>query len=523
VNLACKTLQKLQYRWRHFYGVVKTEINPIDGFYFAMHTPLSPSHRLSFYTVLGLTLGLAVLTSAVGAQTPPDSVHLPEGTLGPVTLKASLQQTQTLPVNLQDVLNLALGKSIVVQQAQTQEKKARLSLKQTWAELLPDVTVQYNQSRFVGVFQIFGGDNLDISRTTYQPQISANYTLYPGGKNLWEIKASKQRAQAQENLTEAARQEALLAVSNAYYGLQQAYWQKAITLQALEETQKRVDLTEARFNNGVGLKLDWLQAKTELANRKADLLTAESSIISASQTLAQLLDMDLAVNLVPKDLDAGPSPVVDPSATFLGVKTLQQQVHPTLLAFKKLKEAAHTDVTVSVSDLVPKIDLNTYFNGTGPALDRMGISKFGGFQVSTNLLENMGFAKPLQIRQAKASAKSADLSFRDTARQLEQALVEDWTDAEALRQKMTLAREGLESSKMAFEQAYGRLQEGVGTSLDVDNAQTRLTQARQNVAKAFLDFNQGQIQLLKTLGILSIDTLTQGNPQYGLRPLFSNP
>lgn len=510
----------------HFLKHPRGDVDP-------MHTiHLKYAYKTTFCLILtALTLCLlgskaqaGELATDLAPATPTERVTestLPEGTLGPVTLKASLQQTQTLPVSLLDILNLASGKSLSIQLAQAEEKEAKTRLQQTWAELLPDVTLQYTQSRFVGVFQIFGGDNIEVFRTTYQPQVSANYTLYPAGKNLWEIKASKERAQAQINLTEETRQKALLEVSQAYYQLQKAYWLKAITLQALAETQKRVALTEARFNSGIGLKLDWLQAKAEQANRQSDLLTAESAITQASQQLAARLDMDLNINLVPTALDAGPMPLVSSQTSFEVAKTLQKQEHPQLHALQNLHRAAKTDVIVRVADLVPQINVTGYFNGTGPALDRLGLSKFGGVQVSTNLFENMGLAKPLQIKQAKTAAHSAELSLREATRFLEASLAQDWTQAEAQRQKINLAREGLTSAKLAYEQAFGRLEAGVGTSLDVDVAQTRLTQARQNVAMAFLDFNQGQLTLLKTLGTLSLNTLTQGNPSYGLLPVPS--
>lgn len=55
-----------------------------------------------------------------------------------------------------------------------------------------------------------------------------------------------------------------------------------------------------------------------------------------------------------------------------------------------------------------------------------------------------------------------------------------------------------------------RLTNGVGTNIDVINAQRDFTQALVRKAQAIVAFNIQQAQLLRDIGVISYDTITSG-------------
>lgn len=64
------------------------------------------------------------------------------------------------------------------------------------------------------------------------------------------------------------------------------------------------------------------------------------------------------------------------------------------------------------------------------------------------------------------------------------------------------------SSREQLRVAVTRLEEGVGIDVDVVNAQRNYTDALINKANAIIKFNQSQISLLRTIGRISVDTVT---------------
>ncbi|MBH9758330.1 TolC family protein, partial [Clostridioides difficile] len=58
--------------------------------------------------------------------------------------------------------------------------------------------------------------------------------------------------------------------------------------------------------------------------------------------------------------------------------------------------------------------------------------------------------------------------------------------------------------------AKKRMQAGIGLNIDVLNAQRDLTQASINKARAIVDFNDAQVQLVHDIGLISIASLSNG-------------
>lgn len=440
---------------------------------------------------------------------------LPPGTLGPVTLKSTLQKNQFLVLSLEDALKLAEGQNIQIRIDQEQLTQRRLDYKYRLSDLLPDFVAEYNQSRFVGAFQIFGGTPISIYRTTFQPQLSANYSIYTAGKNIFEIRASKQRQEAQQNQLEETRQNTLRNVALAYYDLQQGYWSRAIALQSIREAEAQVALNKARYESGVGVKLDYLQAQTALSTQRQALINAENQISKQVQRLALLLNLDFDVDITPPSIESTVTQLAPQDMTAKTLLDVARLHHPRLKTLKLLKEAAGTDVKVAIADIFPRIDVAAYINGTGPGLDELGLSRFIGVRVSTNLLDNMGLGKPLQIKSARSNFRLADLMVTQAERILEESLATNLLDLKTLEERIVLDRQTLAYANETYSQAFGRLKEGVGTNIDVENAMTRLTEARTTLAGAFLDYNKTQIALLSNLGVISVNTLTQGASAYG--------
>lgn len=466
---------------------------------------------------IALLAFIAVLPQALAqtAQTPSQAEAaltetIPENTLGPVTLKASLQQTKILPLTLDDALKLAEGQNVTIAIENETVTQRKLDYQYRLSDLLPDIVGEYRQSRFVGGTQVFGGETVSVFRTTYQPQVTARYSIYTAGQNIFEIRASKQRMEAEKNTLEQTRQDTLSQVALGYYDLQLAYWQKAIALQAIKEATTEVSLNQARLDAGVGVKLDVLQAENQLALQKQALVTAENTIAKASQHLAQLLALDFQVDVVPASLEATVTKIAPEEVPFADqIATLRQQ-HPQLKALSDLRNATRTDIKAAKASVFPRLDLTTYVNGTGPRLNGLIRSEFAGVYASTNLLENMGVGTLVRVKTAKSLSKLADLNLTQARQQLEESLANSVVEMKTQQARIDIAKESLNVAREAYNQALGRLREGVGTNLDLITAMTNLTRARSDLASAFLNFNKAQVTLLTSLGVASRETLTKG-------------
>src|SRR5262249_308052 len=82
--------------------------------------------------------------------------------------------------------------------------------------------------------------------------------------------------------------------------------------------------------------------------------------------------------------------------------------------------------------------------------------------------------------------------------------------SQTAERQIEVATKGVLSAAEELRLARVRLANGVGTNIDVINAQRDFTQALVTKADAIVVFNIGQAQLLRNMGLISVDNLSSG-------------
>ena len=442
---------------------------------------------------------------------PEDINALPGTPLNTDTdIQKSLDKTEKLPLTLEQALKLADGQNITIDVAKANQQVAHLSFILGLTQLLPNVTLQYTQSKLRGAIQGFGGQVIHVIKNTYQPQATVNYTIYTGGSNIFALIANKRLADAQKSLTENARQDILRQVAISYFTLQQNYWSRAIAEQAIKETEEQLAVNEARYKNGIGLKLDMLQTQTLLSSRKQLLLQAENNISLTSNHLAHLLNLDFNVLVIPTNIDITKTELVAADTPAKKLLTIAEQNNFQLKSLEQTVLAGKATYRSALTSIFPQVTLTGYAAETGPAISQTQYAQFQGLQATTNILTGLGFGAPTVIRQAKTNEKLSELQLAEANKLMEEDLANSITTIQALNNNINVTAKTLSYAQDAYKQAYGRLHEGVGINLDLQTAITSLTQARIDYVSALSTYNQAEVNLLTNLGKASINNILNG-------------
>lgn len=451
-----------------------------------------------------------VLSQSSASPNNWSDIELPEGTLDSIKSAFDLPESQQLALSISQLLQLADGQNIEVKRGQENVKEKKATYWLALSDLLPDVTLGVNQSRFVGQIQGFGSRNFNISQTTVRPSVGLNYIVYTGGDNLFRIGATKHRRDAQESQLESTRQTVLAQVAKTYYELKRAYWARSIALQGMEEAQLEMDITQTQYQNGIGIKLDVLRAQSDFEAQSFNRVDAELNIAQQANRLNQLLAMDPDINIVPDQLETAVVPLIDESLDVHDLTQIALEHNPDLQFLTSLQEASVSEVRAKIASYMPQVALSATFSAVGPEYEKLGRNYFAGFQATFDLLQNLGTDKPLKIMELQAIRHGLERTLDlETARVKEQ-IYNQTIGLKAKLEQIKLARKRYAIQREAFYFAIGRLKEGVGTSLQVQNALTDLTQARVDLLNAFIGYNQTQIDLLRSMGVISPQTLTKG-------------
>lgn len=429
-----------------------------------------------------------------------------------VTLQGMLSKTEEMPIDLQTVLKLVADQNLYIQENETDTRILQSRVRLAQVALLPNIQEIYNQNRFQGGVQIFGGQTLTIFRTTVQPQLAATWTIYPGGRNIYDILAAKRRKSASVFQVRETTQQQMARASEEFYRFLEAIVLREIAQKSVQEAQKQVEISRAKMEAGVGTKLDMMRNETLLTQHQRLLIASENDIRQAEQNLLHRLNVDINFSLIPTNIGAVRRFLVPQSATVQDLVSRALTNNPSLQKVSEELKALGIDYKAIRSDFFPAVTLSTYINGTGARWSDLALSRFGGLAVNMNLLEGMGLKIPYRLQEKKGEIARKILERQILVRDIEAAVMKSFLDSQTFSSEIVASEKEFEAAQEAYRLALGRYQAGVGLNLDVIDSEVDLTRARANVARSVLNFNRAQIQLLEALGEITPETLVNGVP-----------
>jgi outer membrane protein TolC len=396
------------------------------------------------------------------------------------------------------------------------------------------------------------GVSWDTSRTTtdnpltsFDPSVQSGFQVafsQPLLKDRTIDLARHQLIISQRNLESAnllERESAVqttAAVKQAYWMLKAALANVTVQQRSLELAQELVRQNKARVDVGQTPPLDLLQAEAEVAQRRENLIRANTTAGDAEDRLRRLI-MDPAdasfwrmrINPTDEPVVSGVLPDVDAIAAdgFAGRLDLAR-------ARKDLENVA-TNVDFFSNQKLPDIRLETSYRGNG-----LGGTRFlrsGGFPGTITGRANRGYGSVLgdvfgseypswsfgltvnyalgrsfeeaglaraqvERRQTTQRIASLQLQIGETLRQAARQVHSTAERIEAARAGQTVARQRLDVEQRRFEV-------GLSTSFLVTQAQRDLLQSEVNLLQATLDHQSA---------LVSFEALQQAPPPGADRP-----
>lgn len=145
-----------------------------------------------------------------------------------------------------------------------------------------------------------------------------------------------------------------------------------------------------------------------------------------------------------------------------------------------------------------------------------------GMQMNWSL-PGLGYTTSQNILSSRALARQALLQANQQLLLVTQQVRSSYLNALTAREQIDVTASGVASSGEALRLANLRVQTGVGTNLELIQAQRDYITALVNQAQAIIASNQAQAQLLHDTGVISVDTLTAGYKiRMGANSLDSN-
>lgn len=333
---------------------------------------------------------------------------------------------------------------------------------------------------------------------THSNSITASLPIFTGGELQGQIGQAKANYRSMLSAEEQAYNEMKETATTGYFNMLNATNMKALRQESVDRLQAHLDNVIAQYNVGIVARADVLRSEVELANAKQDYITASNEYDVAEATLNNIIGTPLNTTLKLKD-SLQYVPYDNDMAYCLAYS---EQHRPELKQAEYAIDSAEAALVVARSGHMPKVYANASNNWGGNGSDWPGDDDENwsvGVTASMNVFDSgVTWSKIHAAQENLAKAKESQRQIKDN---VELEVRTDYLNLREAEKRITTAQVAVASAEEDYHIAVVRYQAGVGTNIDVMDAQEALTQAKTNYYQALYNYNTSKAALNTSMGV----------------------
>lgn len=423
-----------------------------------------------------------------------------------VALMAGSVFAETLTV--EQAVQQALAKSPQVQAARERKEGAWDLVRSSVGQMLPSVAVSDELQHYSGPFSVElaipgipagASPALTIrDQNTNTFVASAKQPLLGLAKLSQDYAAAKANAQGQQAVLEGTERAMRESVESSFLRLFEARAAREVAKSSQGQLDEQLVVSKARVEAGALTTADVLRVEVARANIQQQELQAGVQESAARTQLLVLLalpldaEVDFAEPTTLEEEATKPVPELA-AASDEAVKfraDLSQSVH--------LLEGAEATSRSRLMALLPDIDLNAaYVHVDGQNLAQRDAAYIG---VRASWAVWLWGAQFFAHRSAARNAEAARLTTQDATRQVKGEVSGRLDQLRAATAAIEVAKTAMASAEEAYRVTSAVVQAGSGTTTDLLDAQSALTQAKLNLVRSKYQQAMARVQLRRAMG-----------------------
>jgi outer membrane protein len=287
------------------------------------------------------------------------------------------------------------------------------------------------------------------------------------------VASTNLRSRAEEQNAIATADQIKLAVDQSFYGALQTAAILRVAQQTVQARQTVADQIQALFNNKLKSQLDLSFSNVNLAQAKLLLLDAENNNNAALAVLSEVLGYSTAQNF---QLVEDTAPFTPPPGNVDQLIVDAMQKRPELAALNYGYRAAEKYRVAERDLMLPTVRALGAVGGAPVRNDALS-SWYGAVGVNVEIPVFNGFLYSAREQQASLEAQAA----KERLRQLQDIIARDvrtsWLNANTSYNRLSVAQQLLQQSNLALDLAETRYKLGLGSIVELSQAQLQQTQA----------------------------------------------
>ncbi len=355
----------------------------------------------------------------------------------------------------------------------------------------------YNRASLPASYGKSASDNIsmDNSANQYSAGVTLNQTIFDFWKTPAQVKIMKFGVDSARWDFEYSTIQIEYNVKVAYFNLLQAIKNREVAKEIVEQNTHHLNQARGYYEVKMKPKYDLIAAEVNLSNARLNLIKSENAIRNARAVLNNALG-----------INGNPDYIIEESLTYSKAvhDTLENLIltafknRPDFRSFQTRTRAAEENITLARTGYMPVLSGSAAYNRSGAAFP-LPSEWHAGLSVSMPLFS--GFLTTNQVREAKANLNlvksNEDILKNQIVLDVQQAVI----GIREAEETIPTAELAVSQARENLDIANGRYQAGVGSPVEVSDAQVSYINAKQSHIQALVSYNIARAGLEKAIGV----------------------
>lgn len=436
---------------------------------------------------------LILLASVAGAQTPPIQPKTPDVRIpAPITLPSPKEKViGEQPLTADEAAAIALRNQPLIGIARGSLLSGQGRVEQTASDLLPNFNLagSFSETR-----NLRGGGTGQSNR--FSTSASVDQLLFDFGRTRDALRQQQALERGLRNSLSRTEQTVTLDVKEAFYDYVQSLASVDIGESNVANRTRQLDQAQARLTAGLGPPSDLVQAKTNLAEAVLSLTSARTAALAAQIDLARLMGIDPRTPIKPAA--SGEKPL-DAEADLQALVDRAMAIRPDVRAAMEQLAAAKYGVSLASKGNLPRVTASVGAGSRGVNDPFASETATFGINLVWNFADS-GFTAGA-VKSARGGEEIAKGNLVLVSRQAVSEVGKAYIDVQSAVQRIELASVEVSNAQELVRISEGRFSGGLGSFLEVTNAQASLVAAQRSLVQAKQDLERARVRMRVAVGL----------------------
>ncbi|MCX8071961.1 MAG: TolC family protein [Candidatus Binatia bacterium] len=398
--------------------------------------------------------------------------------------------------SLEECIELALQHHPSLRAGVARVRAAEERTRQVASAYLPQIDATYAANRRSTSVAARTGTTLGTATQTFNffnTGVSFSQLLFDFGQTFHNLQAAQAQVEASMADLDSQKETVIFNVKQAYFALLSAERLQEVAVEALRQSEKHLELAKGRYDVGLAPRLDVTREQAQVATNQLNVLRAENNLRLGRETLRNAMGMREPVTFALRDV---PYTTLEAESA----EELVQQAwlqRPEIQSLEAQIRAAEQQLLALERNHLPVLTGAGQYQWSGAEFPLQPNWNIGAALTLPLFRGGLTVSQVSEARQNLAALRhDAEVLRQTVALEVRQAVLR----VEEAAKTIHVAREAVRQAREALELAEGRYATGVGSIIEVTDAQATFVSARGQEVQSLYDHQNAVAAVERAIG-----------------------